>query len=232
VIAGDKSIFHAARARRGQKDAASCAFESSPISDNGVSISSVPITHLTPEEYLELERAADEKHEYWYGGMYAMAGGLPPHSLIINNVQSALTNLLRDRDCLVFNADLRVSVRWDTLITYPDATIVSDPPNYVDDLRDTVTNPTLVVEVLSPSTARKDRGDKTLLYRQVPSMREILLVEPAPVWIEHYWKLPNGHWELETVTDPAAVLRLPTLDCELPVAEIYRKVDRLTPTQE
>ena len=85
-----------------------------------------------------------------------------------------MRNLLRDRDCLVFNADLRVSVRWDTLITYPEATIICGPPKYVDGRRDTVTNPTLVVEVRSPSTAAQDRGDKTFLYRQVPSMREIL----------------------------------------------------------
>lgn len=185
-------------------------------------MSTVPIAYLTPEEYLELERTSDEKHEYWYGGMYGMAGGLPPHSFVINNIQTALTNLLRDRDCHVFNAELRVAVRWDALITYPDATVVCGPPKYVDDRRDTVTNPTLVVEVLSPSTAGKDRGDKTFLHRQVYSMREILLVEPTPVWIEHYWKLPNGHWELETVTDPSAILKLPNLDCELSVAEIYR----------
>lgn len=185
-------------------------------------MSTAPITHLTPEEYIELERASDEKHEYWYGEVYAMAGGMPPHSFVINNIQYALTAHVMGRGCHVFNADLRVSVRWDTLITYPDATVVCGPPKYVDERRDTVTNPTLVVEVLSPSTATKDRGAKTFLYRQVTSMREILLVEPTPVWIEHYWKLPNGHWELETVTDPAAILKLPSLDCELPVAEIYR----------
>jgi len=188
-------------------------------------MSSVPITYLTPEEYLELDRASDVKNEYWYGEMQAMAGGLPTHSFIINNVQATLTNLLRDEDCHVFNSDLRVSVRWDTLITYPDATVVCGPPKYVDDRRDTVTNPTLVVEVLSPSTAANDRGDKTFLYRQVASMREILLVEPVPVWVEHYWKLPNGHWELETVTDRDAILKLPNLNCELPVAELYRNFE-------
>jgi Uma2 family endonuclease len=185
-------------------------------------MSSVPITYLTPEKCLKLERASDEKHEYWYGGRYAMAGGLLPHSLVINNVQAARTSFLRDRDCLVFSADLRVAVRWDTLITYPDATIICGPPKYVDDRRDTVTNPTLVVNLLSLSAARENRGDKTFLYREVPSMCEILLVEPARVWIEHRWKLPNGHWEFETLTDPAAVLRLSNLECERSVAEIYR----------
>ena len=143
-------------------------------------MSTALITHLTPEQYLELDRASDVKNEYWYGEMYAMAGGMPPHSFVINNVQYALTGRLLGKGCHVFNADLRVSVRWDTLITYPDATVVCGPPKYVDDRRDTVVNPTLVLEVLSPSTAAKDRGDKAFLYRQVSSMREILLVRAHP----------------------------------------------------
>ncbi len=138
---------------------------------------------------------------------------------------------LRCKGCHVFNADLRVSVRWDTLITYPDATVICGPLKYADDRRETVVNPALVLEVLSPSTAAKDRGDKAFLYRQVSSMREILLVEPTAVWIEHYWKLPNGHGELETVTDPVAILKLPSLDCELPVAEIYGDFEIFTNPQ-
>jgi Uma2 family endonuclease len=192
-------------------------------------MSTVPVTHLTPEEYLAIERASETKHEYWYGEMYARAGGSPPHSLVINNIQAALSNILEEKDCLVFNAGLRVSVRWETLITYPDATVVCGEPKYIDEYRDTVTNPILVVEVLSPSTAVKDRGTKAFLYRQVASMCEILLVEPSPVDVEHYWKLPNGHWELETVTDPGAILKFPSLACEMPVAKIYRKIDRLGP---
>jgi Uma2 family endonuclease len=191
-------------------------------------MSTAPITHLTPEQYLELERAAETKHEYWNGEMYAMAGGSPAHSFVISNVNIALGNLARGKNCHVFNADLRVSVRWETLITYPDITVVCGPPEYADERRDTVTNPVLIVEVLSPSTAKSDRGEKAFLYRQVASMREILLVEPAPVHIEHYWKLPNGHWELETVTEPAAILKLASLDSELSATDIYRDIEIFT----
>jgi Uma2 family endonuclease len=194
-------------------------------------MSTLPVTHLTPEEYLAIERVSETKHEYWYGEMLAMAGGSPPHSLVINNIQAALSNILEEKDCLVFNADLRVSVRWETLITYPGATVVCGEPKYADEHRDTVTNPILIAEVLSPSTAVKDRGTKAFLYRQVPSMCEILLVEPSPVHIEHYWKLPNGHWELETVADSSAILKFPSLQCELPVAKIYRKTARLSPAR-
>ena len=197
-----------------------------------IRMSTAPITHLTPEQYLETERAAATKHEYWYGEMLAMAGGSPAHSFVISNIQIALGNLVRDTDCRVFNADLRVSVRWETLITYPDITVVCGAPQCLDDRRDTVTNPIVVVEVLSPSTAVKDRGQKTFLYRQMPSLRDVLLVEPSPTLIEHYWKLPSGHWEIETVTDPAATIALTGLNCELAVAEIYRKIDLLAPTPQ
>jgi Uma2 family endonuclease len=184
-------------------------------------MSTAPISYLSPEEYLKLERASDQKHEYWYGEMYAMAGGLPAHSFVISNINIAMGKRIQGKGCRAFNADLRVAVRWETLITYPDITVICGLPKYVDDGLDTITNPTLVVEVLSPTTVAKDRGEKTFLYRQVPSMREIVLVEPTVALIEHYWKLPNGHWEIETITDPAAFLSLPSLDCEIPVAEIY-----------
>jgi len=182
---------------------------------------------VTPEEFLERERAADAKHEYRHGQVFAMAEGSPPHSFVINNIQVALATLLRDRPCYVFNADLRVSVRWGKLITYPDVTVICEKPQYVDERRDTLTNPSLIVEVLSPSTRQLDLGDKAFLYREAPSMREILLVDPEPVMVEHYWRLPNGHWEVETVEDRTASIRLASLDCGLAVSEIYRNVELL-----
>jgi Uma2 family endonuclease len=188
-------------------------------------MSSLPVTYLTPEQYLELEREAEFKHEYWDGEMVAMAGGSPSHSIVINTLGAMLYNVTRGTSCRVGNSDLRVCVRWDRLITYPDVTVVCGPLEYAGDRQDTITNPTLVVEVLSPSTADIDRGRKNLLYRQVASMREILLVEPNVVGIEHYWKLPNGHWELETVSDRTAQLKLQSLQRELSVAEIYADVE-------
>jgi Uma2 family endonuclease len=196
-------------------------------SDNQLRMSSLPITRLTPEEFLERERAAEEKHEYWHGEMFAMAGGSPPHSFVINNTSATLTYLLRGHSCYVFNSDLRVAVRWDELITYPDVTVLCGKPEYADDHKDTLTNPAMVVEVLSPSTRKSDRGEKAFLYRQVPSMREILLVEPEPTMIEHYSKLPNGHWELEVITDRSAIVQLPNLNQSLPVVEIYRDIEIL-----
>jgi Uma2 family endonuclease len=177
---------------------------------------------VTPDEYLERERASDTKHEYWYGEIFAMAGGTPVHSFIINNIQATLTFSLRGKKCFVFNDDLRVAVRWDALITYPDVTVVCGLPKYADEKRDTVVNPILVAEVLSPSTTKSDRGEKAFLYRQLPSLREILLVEPSRVWVEHSWRLESGNWEIETITDPVAIMRLSGVGCDLPLVEIYR----------
>jgi len=199
-----------------------------PASDNRIAMSTLPITRLTPEQFLERERAAEEKHEYRYGEVFAMAGGSPPHSFVISNVQIALGILLRGHSCYVFNSDLRVVVRWEELITYPDVTVLCGKPEYADDRRDTLTNPAMVVEVLSPSTRKSDRGEKAFLYRQMPSMQEILLVEPEPTMIEHYSKLPNGHWELEVITDRSGIIQLPNLNNSLPVAEIYRDIEILS----
>jgi Uma2 family endonuclease len=192
-------------------------------------MSSLPAVRLTPQEFLEWERAAEVKHEYWDGENYAMAGGSPPHSLVIGNIQVALGRRLDALPCFVFNADLRVAVRWGISSLIQTLPSSATTPRYFDDRDDTLTNPTLIVEVLSPSTRKSDRTQKTFMYREIPSMREILLVDPAPTTIVHYWKLPNGHWELDTIGDPEAVIRLVSLNEDLPVSEVYRKVDRLAP---
>jgi Uma2 family endonuclease len=113
-------------------------------------MSTQPLERLTPERYLELERAAEQKHEFVDGVMVAMAGGSPRHAFISNRCSYLLTAALQDR-CGVFSPDLRVSIHWERLIAYPDVTVLCGEAEYADGRRDTMTNPTLVVEVLSPS---------------------------------------------------------------------------------
>ncbi len=189
-------------------------------------MSSQPVTRVTPEEYLERERVAESKSEYIFGEVVAMAGGTVRHSLIASNVQFALTSRLLGGPCMVFNADLRVCVRWGDLIAYPDVTVLCERPEYVDEKQDTLTNPALVVEVLSESTKRFDRGEKSRLYRMLPSLQEYLLVDQTPVDIEHWRRLPNGNWELATIREESVMLHL-SIGCELPVAEVYRNIERL-----
>ena len=131
---------------------------------------------LTPEEYLEIERAADERHEYYRGQMYLMPGGSLRHSVISTNILSELSNALKRRPCIVVNSDMRMRVAEDGLYTYPDISVVCGDPKFADRRTDTLLNPSLIVEVLSPSTERKDRGFKFAQYRTLASLQEYALV--------------------------------------------------------
>jgi len=183
------------------------------------------LPRLTPEQYLELERKADRKSEYLYGETLAMAGGSPLHSLVIANLHTAIGSRLRGKPCYLFNADLRICVNWGDLFAYPDLTAVCGPLQYRDDRKDTLVNPALLVEVLSPSTKNFDRSEKLRLYRMIPSLQEVLLVDPTPVEIEHWRKLPNGNWELATIRDRASGIHLESVDVHLPVSEVYENAE-------
>ena len=127
----------------------------------------------------------------------------------------------------VFNSDVRLSVRWGKLITYPDVSVVCGDVQYVDAERDTIVNPKLIVEVLSPSTSNYDRGEKSRLYRMLPSLDEYLMIEQRPIEVERYRRLPNGRWEIEVAREADANVRLDSVSCDLPVSEVYRDLDRL-----
>ncbi|MFN0167384.1 MAG: Uma2 family endonuclease [Bryobacteraceae bacterium] len=182
---------------------------------------------MSPEEYLERERVAETKSEYFFGDIVAMPGGTLLHSVITANIARAIGNGLQGKACVVFSSDARVSVQWGSLITYPDVTILCGAPQYTDEKRDTLLNPILLVEVLSPSTRAYDRGEKSRLFRMMPSLAEYLLVDQTPVDVEQYRRLPSGNWELTTVRDFAAVLTLTSLGCEIPVGEIYQNLEML-----
>lgn len=188
---------------------------------------SQPAAGLTIEEYLELERQSEIRHEYVDGEMVAMAGGSPAHGAIAGNIYHALRLLLKDAPCLVFTSNVRISPSKARLITYPDVTVACEPLLFSDEKRDTITNPRVVIEVLSPSTSDYDRGFKTRLYRTCASVEEYLLVDQTPVEIEHGRRLPNGHWDVEIVTGPGAVLELRSINCHLPSAEIYAQLGRI-----
>ena len=158
--------------------------------------------------------------------MVAMAGGSPRHALVISNVTIAIGKRLPvGCGCRAFNGDLRTSVHWDRLITYPDFQVVCGELQYTDDREDTITNPTFVVEVLSPSTERHDRGKKLEYYRNCPSIKEYLLIDANPVDIEHGWRVANGGWNSETIREREATIRLDSIHVELPVSDIYRDAE-------
>jgi Uma2 family endonuclease len=178
-------------------------------------------------EYLERERAARIKHELWDGEVFAMAGASLAHNLIVGNLVTTLNQLLRDRPCLVLPSDMKVHVPHTDGYVYPDLTVVCSEPEFVGDANDVIANPGLVAEVLSDSTERFDRGDKFAGYRSLPSVTDYLLVAQGHARIEHYERQADGSWLLREF-GPGARLRLRSVDGELGVDDVYRKVLRQT----
>lgn len=183
-----------------------------------------PKVYYTPEEYLALERAAEYKSEYLAGEIFAMSGASEAHNIIAGNIFREIGNQFRGRPCRGYINDMRVRVAPSGLYTYPDVVAVCGPREFADAQRDTLLNPSLLVEVLSPSTEAYDRGKKFAHYQQVASLREYLLVAQDEVRVEHYVR-QGEDWLLSVATDLAATIRLPALDCTLALAAIYENVE-------
>src|ERR1039457_2698196 len=187
-------------------------------------MSAQPIPRLTAEEYLTAERAAEFRSEFYDGCMYAMAGGSIPHNVIAGNVHGELKRLLKGRGCLVTIGDVRLRVSPGRVYTYPDVMAVCGEPKTADDRKDTLLNPSLVVEVLSPSTEAHDRGYKFAQYRQLESIREYVLVSQSEPRVERFERQPDGRWVLSEHVGMNAVCRFESVDCDVPPARIYENV--------
>lgn len=183
-----------------------------------------PKPRLTPEEYLKFERAAEFRHEYFNGEIFAMAGASYRHSQIIFSLARELGRLLDDGPCDVLGQDLRVNVSPNGLYTYPDLLVVCGGPIFIDDAFDTVRNPSLVIEVLSPSTEAYDRGFKSAQYRKIESLREYALVSQAEARVEVYRRQDSGQWLLSEFTGMDTVCIFESVGCRVPLAKIYRHV--------
>lgn len=184
-----------------------------------------PTTHYTAAEYLTMERASSEKHEFADGEIFAMTGSSLKHNEIAQNISGGLRTQFRDRTCRVFTLDVRVCVHPDYRYTYPDVVVVCGEPKVLDDKFDTLLNPTLIVEVLSESTRNYDRGDKFQQYRDVVSFCEYLLVDQDKVHIELFTKQTDGRWTFWETNSIEAVVPLESVGASLRVSEIYSNID-------
>jgi Uma2 family endonuclease len=184
-----------------------------------------PKSFLTPEQYLEIERKAEFKSEYFQGEMFAMAGAREVHNTIVFNLAAGLHNQLRTRPCRAYVSDMRVRVNATGLHTYPDAIVVCGEPKFLDETRDTLLNPNVIVEVLSPSTEAYDRGRKFEHYRSVDSVAEYLLVSSERVSAELYTRQPDGRWLLTAANRLEQSLPLQSVGAHLALADLYEKVD-------
>jgi Uma2 family endonuclease len=180
--------------------------------------------YLSRAEYLALERVAERKSEYLDGEMIGMTGASRRHSLITLNVGAELNRQLEDRPCEVHVNDLRVLVAASSLYTYPDVIVVCGEPELTDSYRDTLTNPTVLIEVLSPSTEAYDRGAKFGHYRTLGSLREYLLISQDRPRVEQYIRQENGNWLFTEKAEVAATVILPSIECQLALKRIYQKV--------
>lgn len=182
------------------------------------------LQRYTPEEYLERERQAEHKSEYFNGFITAMAGATEAHNLIVFNLARELGVRIRGGPCRGYVNDMRVKVDATGLYAYPDAMVVCGERRFEDVRRDTLLNPTLIVEVLSPSTESYDRGDKFAHYLRLESLQEYVMIAQNQPRVERYTR-EGEDWRFTVIDDPDATLHLASLDCELPLREIYDQVE-------
>lgn len=179
---------------------------------------------LTPKQYLARERSSQTKGEYLDGEVFAMTGASERHNLIAGNTFASLHAQMKGRPCNVYPSEMRIKVATPGLYTYPDVTVVCGGVELEDEDRDTLLNPTVIVEVLSKSTAAYDRGEKFEHYRKIPSLMEYLLVAQDKCLVEHYQRQPEDRWLLSEANSLEEVLELPAIECRLALAEVYDKV--------
>ncbi|HYO25251.1 MAG TPA: Uma2 family endonuclease [Lacipirellulaceae bacterium] len=187
-------------------------------------MSASPQRALSPEEYLELERSLPTKHAYFRGEMFAMGGASREHNLISGNIAAAIHSQLVARPCEFYQHDMRVKVSASGLYTYPDVVITCDRPRFEDKELDTLLNPQVIIEVLSDSTEKYDRGKKFEQYQQIDSLREYLLVAHGYPSVDQHLRGDDGAWTLRQVRGLDGTVRLPSVECELRLADVYAKV--------
>jgi Uma2 family endonuclease len=183
-------------------------------------------TYVSAEEYLRLEREAVNKHEYFFGEVRAMAGARAPHNTLCHRISGLLFSQLDARGCTGYSSDQRVQVMRGNSYLYPDFSALCGEAKFNDaQTPENLLNPTLIIEVLSESTRNKDRGEKFMLYRQIPSLLQYLMLDSTTVHAELYTRQPNDHWLFMETHDLVAVLDLSSVGCELALARLYQGVE-------
>jgi Uma2 family endonuclease len=180
---------------------------------------------LTEAEYLKIERAAEFKSEFFDGEMFARAGGTFEHALIAINLARELGNRLRGGQCVPCNSELRIKIEATGLYTYPDLSVMYGQPEFAAEANDTVTNPSLLAEVLSDSTEAYDRGKKFEHYQQIATLREYLLVSQKEPRIEQFIRQADGRWLWTSAGGLESALQLPSLGISISLSEVFANVN-------
>ena len=196
-------------------------------------MSASPKKKLTEIEYLAIENSAEFKSEFYDGVMYplhwdgvtAMAGANPLHNRIKENLIVDLGALFKRGPCQTYSSDQRVRVTESGMYVYPDIVVVCEPPEFAEEDANTLVNPQIVIEVLSPSTERYDRGFKFAQYRQQKTLREVIFIAQDEVRVERYVRQPDDTWVLTEFTDRVGAFVLGTVSVRIPLADVYRGVE-------
>jgi Uma2 family endonuclease len=178
---------------------------------------------FTEEEYLERERKAHSKSEYYKGEIFALSGVKRNHNLLVTNLCREISSALRGKPCEVYPSDMRVRNKKDQFYTYPDVTIVCGKPEFLNDTEDVLLNPQIIIAVLSDSTEKYDRGAKFALYRNIPSLQEYILVSTNEMKLESFHRNGSDWIFRESIHDE--VFRIQSLDVVLNLEEVYEKVE-------
>jgi Uma2 family endonuclease len=186
-------------------------------------MSTLPGTHYTVQEYLDLERTAEHKSEYYNGEIFAMAGASLEHNEIVGQLLTLIGPHARARGCRVFHSDMRVATPGE-LYTYPDLSVVCGPPRSSAEDRNTLVNPIVLVEVLSPSTELYDRGRKAHLYREIDSLQQLLLISQNAYSVELSTRQPDGSWVLKEFKGLDSSVELTCIGYTLHLRELYERV--------
>ncbi len=186
------------------------------------------VSHFTVHEYFAFEDASQTRHEYYDGKIYDMAGGTPEHALIQANLVAQIHGQLEPTPCSVFSSELRIGVEGIDYFTYPDMSVVCGNLEYDSRNELTVTNPIVLVEVLSRSTRAYDRGDKFKFYKQIPSLQEYILVDSERAHVEVLSRA-GRRWNIEIYDDSNAVIVLKVISCKIPMRQVYDKVSWFKP---
>jgi Uma2 family endonuclease len=181
--------------------------------------------YYSPEEYLVLEEAANYKSEYIDGEIVPMAGGSTNHNRIAGNFYAALNFAFKTEDYEVFMSDVRLWISKRRIYTYPDVMVVAEEPEYYNNRTDTITNPRVIIEVLSASTKGYDRSKKFEAYRTIPTFEEYLLLDQTRVYIEHFSKTDNKRWSFCDYDESDEVIALSSVSFEISLTDIYNKVN-------
>jgi Uma2 family endonuclease len=188
-------------------------------------MSAIPASkYISIEDYVVAEEVALEKHEYYKGEVFAMAGAGIAHNRIVRNATTEIDNFLKGKTCEILPSDFRIYIEANSLFTYPDLTIFCEPIKTYKNRTDTATNPVVIIEVLSKSTQDYDRGSKFKLYRDLSSLKEYILISSTEVLVEKYKKQADNQWQFTAYNEGVESFAIEAIGLDIEVNTLYRGV--------